>query len=245
MESWQARQRRRSKNCTIKFCWIYRDTHYRCFVWMISELVWREFFTFGLSDTQQAGTSKVWMTLCTLFFYVFLESRWSVEAYQSLDTESLNTIEADTYWCAGTLLGWVQDHYTFAQPGIQLMVHRLQHVMQTADPDLYVHITDIGVNFMQFGYQWMHCLLVREVPLKVLFRLWDTYLAEGNGFADLHVFVCASLLLQWKDVIMGMHEFEGVLKYLQNPPTSGMSGKDVDAIVSRAYLLQIQYNGIK
>lgn len=30
--------------------------------------------------------------------------------------------EADTFWCMGTLLDGIQDHYIFAQPGIQKMV---------------------------------------------------------------------------------------------------------------------------
>jgi len=179
------------------------------------------------------------------FFVVFLEGRLSEVQYNAIDGESLNTIEADVYWCGGTLLGWIQDHYTFAQPGVQLMVHRFQHVMQTVDADLYVHLSNLGLTFMLFGYQWMHCLLVRELPMNVLCRLWDTYLAEAHGFSEFHVFVCASLLLLWRDRLMNMKEFDTVLKFLQVPPTESMTIKDVDCLVSKAYLLQTQYQSIK
>jgi len=41
-----------------------------------------------------------------------------------------------------------------------------------------------GVNFLQFAFRWVNCLLVREVPFALGARLWDTYLAEGNGMGD-------------------------------------------------------------
>jgi hypothetical protein len=41
-----------------------------------------------------------------------------------------------------------------------------------------------GVDFLQFAFRWVNCLLIREVPFDAALRLWDTYLAEGPGFAD-------------------------------------------------------------
>ena len=35
-------------------------------------------------------------------------------------------MEADAYWCLSKLLDSIQDHYTFAQPGIQRMVFKLK-----------------------------------------------------------------------------------------------------------------------
>jgi len=41
-----------------------------------------------------------------------------------------------------------------------------------------------GIDFLQFAFRWVNCLLIREVPFDAALRLWDTYLAEGPGFAD-------------------------------------------------------------
>ena len=59
------------------------------------------------------------------------------------------------------------------------------------------------------------------------------------------MFVCASLLLMWRGNILALTEFDTLLKFLQAPPTANMTVKNVEAIVSKAYLLQVQYNGIK
>ena len=41
-------------------------------------------------------------------------------------TPTPDQVEADAYWCLSKLLDSIQDHYTFAQPGIQRMVFKLK-----------------------------------------------------------------------------------------------------------------------
>ena len=85
----------------------------------------------------------------------------------------------------------------------------------------------------------MNCLLMRELPIDLILRVWDTYLAEyggsedeaprpflcdraprryeptpprqahqiGEGFAVLHVYVCAALLVRWSAELQKM-EFQ-------------------------------------
>lgn len=51
----------------------------------------------------------------------------------------------------------------------------------------------------------MNCLLLRELPLKAILRLWDTYLSEETGgFENFHVYVCAVLLKTFKEKLMTM-----------------------------------------
>jgi hypothetical protein len=57
-------------------------------------------------------------------------------------------------------------------------VHRKQH-----EP-LVVHLEGEGIDFLQFAFRWVNCLLIREVPFRGAIRLWDTYLAEGTKCAD-------------------------------------------------------------
>ena len=46
----------------------------------------------------------------------------------------------------------------------------------------------IGLHrYLQFSFRWMNCLLMREVPLRCAIRLWDTYHAEQDGFAQFHL----------------------------------------------------------
>lgn len=71
-----------------------------------------------------------------------------------------------------------QDHYTFAQPGIQRMVQKLEELVERLDAELWKAIRGQGLEFLQFAFRWMNCLLMRELPMHLVIRVWDTYLAE-------------------------------------------------------------------
>lgn len=96
-------------------------------------------------------------------------------------------VEADVYWCLARLVEGIQDHYTPSQPGIQKMIHRLRELVHRIDEPLVMHLEAAGAEFHTFAFRWMNCLLLRELPLRLMVRLWDTYLAEarnsiGDGF---------------------------------------------------------------
>jgi Rab-GTPase-TBC domain len=55
---------------------------------------------------------------------------WSVS---DLSPQILSNIEADCYWCLSKFLDGMQDHYTFAQPGIQRLVFRLKELVRRID----------------------------------------------------------------------------------------------------------------
>ena len=46
------------------------------------------------------------------------------------------------------------------------------------------HMEAEGIDFLQFAFRWVNCLLIREVPFNAALRLWDTYLAEGPRFNE-------------------------------------------------------------
>ena len=63
---------------------------------------------------------------------------------------------------------------------------------------LLEHIQGQGIEFLQFSFRWMNCLLMREASLKNIIRMWDTYMAEGvDGFSAFHLYVCAAFLISW------------------------------------------------
>lgn len=144
--------------------------------------------------------------LVTPFFAVFLQPYVAadIEGISELrvPVETLQAVEADTYWCLTKFIDAIQDNFTFAQPGIQRMVYKLREVLRKVDAPLSAHVEGEKVEYIQFAFRWMNCLLMRELPLKVVFRLWDTYMAEGESFGVLHVYVCAALLTQWSQALM-------------------------------------------
>src|SRR4029077_19380644 len=87
--------------------------------------------------------------LVTPFFVVYLSefipghSLADVECFQvsSLSDSILRGVEADSFWSFSKLLDSIQDNYTFAQPGIQLLVNLLSRVMSRVDSALHEHLT--------------------------------------------------------------------------------------------------------
>jgi hypothetical protein len=90
----------------------------------------------------------------------------------------LDAVEADSFWCLTKLLDGIQDHYIVAQPGIQRQVAALRDLTARIDAGLSKHLEKEGVEFIQFSFRWMNCLLMREISVKNTIRMWDTYLVR-------------------------------------------------------------------
>jgi hypothetical protein len=155
----------------------------------------------------------------------------------------LEEVEADTYWCLTNLLAGIQDHYTSDQPGMQRMVMRLEDLVNRIDADLARHLRETGIEFMQFAFKWMNCLLLREFRLQRVMRLWDTYLSEGDGgFEDFHVYVCASFLVHFSAELQQMG-FDELFQFMQNMPTDDWTDREIEILLSSAFVLSTLFGG--
>ena len=159
-----------------------------------------------------------------------------------LPEAALLEAEADTYWCLCKLLEGIQDHYTYAQPGIQRSVFRLKELVRKQHEALAAHMEAEGADFLQFAFRWVNCLLVREVPLGAALRLWDTYLAEGPRLPDFLVYACAAFLARWERPLAG-RDFQELMLFLQRPPTQAWGDAEVESVLSAAYVLRSVWGG--
>lgn len=184
--------------------------------------------------------------LTTPFYQTFLSSyideSLNVENFDPkvLPKQVLDSIEADTFWCLTKLLEGIQDNYIHAQPGILRQVNELKDLINRIDSDLFDHLMNENVEFIQFSFRWMNCLLMREISVKNTIRMWDTYLSENNGFSEFHVYVCAAFLVKWSDELKEM-EFQDIMMFLQNPPTKDWTEKDIELLLSEAFIWQSLY----
>jgi len=187
--------------------------------------------------------------LVTPFYATFLADRvcgGDLQSANELDTSTigsglLDAVESDTYWCLTKLLDGIQDHYTSSQPGLQRMVYLLQAVVQRIDAPLHQHFEKNGLMYVQFAFRWMNCLLLRELSLSIVARLWDTYLSEESGFASFHVYVCAALLVSFSEDLRSM-SLEEMIMFLQNLPTRDWTTDRADSLLSQAYILQTLFD---
>jgi TBC1 domain family member 2 len=90
----------------------------------------------------------------------------------------LDAVEADSFWCLTKLLDGIQDNYIHAQPGIHRQISSLHDLTARIDAGLAKHLETEGVEFMQFSFRWMNCLLMRELSIRNTIRMWDTYLVS-------------------------------------------------------------------
>ncbi|KAJ6255171.1 tbc1 domain family member 22a [Anaeramoeba flamelloides] len=184
--------------------------------------------------------------LVTPFFYTFFQDYIKEEQdpekvdVDKIPEESLLNLEADIYWCFTKLLDGIQDNYTFANPGIQRMIFDMQNFIHHIDEPLHKHLIKNDVQFLQFAFRWMNCLLTREFSSDLLVRLWDTYFAESDGFAVFHVFVCDSILVYFSKEIQKLSE-QNVLVFLQKLPIYEWTEEELKIVLAQAYTWKIQY----
>jgi len=185
--------------------------------------------------------------LVTPFLMVFLQDFVEKDVtrnsfiFEELDEVIRNNIEADSFWCMTKVLDGIQDNYTFAQPGIQIKIRQLEELLKRVDLKLHNHIVGHDVQYLQFSFRWMNNLLLRELPLNATIRLWDTYLAEPDGFSKFHLYVCAAFLSRWKSELEQKKDFQGILLFIQNVPTAKWHDKDISLLVAEAYKLKYMF----
>ncbi|KPV72361.1 uncharacterized protein RHOBADRAFT_55838 [Rhodotorula graminis WP1] len=178
--------------------------------------------------------------LVTPFFQVFLQSYIDADPetfdVSTLAPSVLEALEADSFWCLSKLLDGIQDNYIFAQPGIQRLVKKMDGLCARVDAPLAAHLKEQGVEFIQFAFRWMNCLLMRELSVKNIVRMWDTYLAEGgDAFSEFHLYVCLAFLVRWSDTLREM-DFQSIIIFLQSLPTQDWTDKDTELLLSEAFL---------
>lgn len=185
--------------------------------------------------------------LVTPFFVVFLseyiKDGSDVDTCQltSLAATEVQELEADCFWCFSKLLDGIQDNYTFAQPGIQTRVNSLKDLISRIDNNLHRHLEQLNIEYLQFAFRWMNNLLMREMPLHRVIRLWDTYLSEPDGFASFHLYVCASFLTRFSADLQNEHDFHGLMILLQNLPTEHWTDEEVELVLAEAYKLKFMF----
>ncbi|KAG2452579.1 hypothetical protein HYH02_002816 [Chlamydomonas schloesseri] len=210
---------------------------------IIQESLQRLLYIWGIRHPA-SGYVQGMNDLVTPFLAVYLSEHlpgpmegWSAAA---LDESIMLEVEADCYWCLCKLIEGIQDHYTYAQPGIQRAVFRIKELVRRCEAEVSDHLEAENVDFIQFALRWVNCLLVRELPFCLALRLWDTYLAEGTGFSEFLIYLSAAFLLSWRDRLTRL-EFQDLILFLQRLPTADWAEAQLERVLSEAFILRSSY----
>ena len=191
--------------------------------------------------------------LCIPFFIVyFLEKfpeknidtilKLNEDEFKKLSEETLTEIETTIYFSLTKLLDRIQTNYTINQPGITLMIKKMELIIQKVDPKLYEYLKKYEIDYVQFCFRWMNCFLIREFPVKLILRLWDAYFSEEKGFSEFHLYVCACFFLTFSEKLKAMTEFQELIVFLQNLPTSNWRIEDMDMLLAKSYSIKMLYS---
>ncbi|EER09647.1 TBC domain protein, putative [Perkinsus marinus ATCC 50983] len=182
--------------------------------------------------------------LLTPFIVILLQAKLDlpikdidVDDENRLDDVQLMEVEADAYWMLSRVLSDIQDHYTFGQPGIQRLILMLKDIVKRVDDKLADHLEDEMIDYLQIAFRWFNCLMLRELPLQCTLRLWDTCIAESDGFSTYMVYICAAFLVHWGPQLEGM-DFSGIMLFFQKAPTSQWTEADIETLLAEAFVLK-------
>ena len=153
-----------------------------------------------------------------------------------LSEDIMKQIAADSYFCLEKILEEIQDHYVELQPGLQKASETVHNLLRRVDLELCRHLEEQGVLTLQVTFRWINCLLVRELPVPALVRLWDACIAEDRGFLKFFPYICAAFLCHFSDTLRHLNA-ENLHLFLQNLPTHDWTFKDVDTLLGEAYIL--------
>eukprot|EP00039_Didymoeca_costata_P031058 m.32921 g.32921 ORF g.32921 m.32921 type:complete len:442 (+) comp8467_c0_seq1:78-1403(+) len=212
---------------------------------VVKEIFERLLFVFHV---RHPGTGYVqgMNDLAVPFFSVFISS-YNPEDIEStrmsaIPRANLAEIEADTYFCFCNLVDMIQDYFTPDRHGLQRQVHALEDIMGRINPPLNEHLSTHGVTYLQFAFRWMNCLLMRELPLKAIIRLWDTYLSEGDSFTTLHLYTSAALLLSMSEGLLACKDLSEIMIFVQSLPTESWGEREVAELLAEAYRLKFSFH---
>ena len=163
---------------------------------------------------------------------------------EALTAKVISEIEADTYWCLCKILDGILDNYTSTQPGVHKTINKIQDITKKIDPELNKHFLKEDIKYTHFSFRWVYCLLVREFPLRVGMRLFDSYISDDRGFDILHIYICAAIILKWSKKIKKM-KFNELMMFLQNIPTKEWVEADIDMLVAEAHVFRLLYEDSK
>ncbi|KAL7714541.1 Rab-GAP TBC domain-containing protein [Entamoeba marina] len=141
---------------------------------------------------------------------------------QDLDT-TITIEEANASSALSSALAPVQDFYTAEQPKIITLLKIFPSLLYQVDPTLSSHLTTLGVEPTTYAFKWLNCFLLREFSPPQAARILDVLVAEKKGFAEFPIFLCVSLVVSFKQKILGL-DFPGVIELLLRPPTADWGG---------------------
>jgi hypothetical protein len=135
--------------------------------------------------------------------------------------------EADTYYLFHTLMSgsdMMRDVFVAdlddSTCGIQGRIANMQALLERHDPELFLHLEEVGMDPSFYAIRWLTTLLSREFLLPDTIRLWDSMFSSTHKENFLR-YACGTMVMKVRDdLIKG--DFSRCLRLLQSYPTTNL-----------------------
>ena len=227
------------------------DPKYEIFqIELIKKMMTRVLYIWSMRH-QESSNNQGFSDLVMPFFIVFFNEYFpnlnnediikiKESSLLNFNMEIFQNIESDIYWCFTNMMNKIHINY-IQQSGVNQMIKKLKEIIKFADIDLFFHLQKFQINFVQFAFSWMNCYLTREFNIILIIRMWDTYFSEDDGFNNFHIFVCACLLLNFSDNLKQIDNFNEIIKFLKNLPTSNWTLENIEVLLAKAYQISVLF----
>ena len=181
--------------------------------------------------------------LCSVFLLVFLQPHCEFDVMTEAGElpSNIDCIEADCYWCLSNVVDSILDYFFQSSSGIQRALLKIKDILGRIDLELVSHLEKEQIEMIHFSFRWLNCMFIRELPMHLVFRLWDGFFSMVDGFRVLSLYVAATLILKWKEKIKE-NSFNEIIIFLQNLPTDTWGNRDVEELLSQAFIYFSWFN---
>ena len=163
--------------------------------------------------------------------------------FNSLPPDDLLMMEVDLYWLSRIVCTKFFGYYNISNTqDIEKTMNRIQSIIDKSDIFLSQHLKNHGVSIFQFAFRWIYVLLSREIPVRLIFRLMDSYFSASEDFEVLHCYVVSSLVLRFSVKLLKINSFNVLMRTLQNLPTKDWTKRDIELLVEEAVVLMHTYS---
>ncbi|CEO98554.1 hypothetical protein PBRA_006668 [Plasmodiophora brassicae] len=135
-------------------------------------------------------------------------------------------VEADTFFAFMNLISklhfFIEDMDTTSS-GIVAIMKQVYEILRELDPQLWLHLTSLGIEPAYYALRWFTTIFTREFSLPDSCRLWDTLFTmdQPEMIPYMQSFSCA-MLISVRDSLFDRSHDAALLLLQDYPPTIGM-----------------------
>ena len=208
------------RNCTLKNI---NDTYKINIVLTHADLLSRILFIYSKFEPEVSYVQGMNEILAPIY-YCFSFDR-------SNDSEPIDDIEADTFWCFYNLMCVFRELFDKNEDnqehGVFAKATRLKMMLKVVDKNLYEYLDKNEFDFSIITFRWISLMFSQDFLMIDILRIWDFLLSCDNKYENCYYFAL-SIILMKKEFIMNNQIYK-VYEMFQS-----LKDLDVDNIIFNA-----------